>query len=44
MTSQFERTTFATWSTYSFGEMPAAFAFSSIFWPCSSVPVWKNTS
>ena len=30
--------------TNSFGVIPASSAFSSIFWPCSSVPVWKNTS
>ena len=29
------------WSTYSFGEIPAASAFSWIFCPCSSVPVWN---
>ena len=34
----------ATPSTYALGATPAAFAFSSIFCPCSSVPVWKNTS
>ena len=29
----------ATLSTYCLGVTPAAFALSSIFWPCSSVPV-----
>ena len=31
-------------STKAFGLMPASAAFNSIFCPCSSVPVWKNTS
>ena len=39
-----EKAEAAALSTNSFGVMPAASAFSSIFCPCSSVPVWKNTS
>ena len=31
-------------STNSCGVTPAALAFSSIFWPCSSVPVRNITS
>ena len=31
-------------STNCFGVTPAAFALSSIFWPCSSVPVKNMTS
>ena len=34
----------AALSTYCLGVIPAAFAFSSIFCPCSSEPVIKKTS